>query len=205
MANFPSPDQALSNSNMSLELGRLARDHFGMQTFVETGTLHGWNARRAADMFQRVYSIDLVYKYTAKAQQEYGRPNLIFLCGSSPDVLKDHVLPEIQGPAIFWLDAHCSDPAHLPDGQHECPLLEEIKVVTRHNPRHIILIDDMRLITAPPPKPHRWEHWPDLVQVITALEGFDPAFRIAIMHDIMLRMPADCWPVFRDFWHNRSG
>lgn len=203
MSKLPPPHMDQLNSAWARQLAQLAREQLGLDVFVETGTMHGANAANAAASWPRVYSIDLNYQYTHRAQQRWGRENLFFLHGNSPQVLRDVVLPEIQRPALFYLDAHCSSPPGPPES-HECPLLEELAVLRQHPywEEHVILIDDARLLVAPPPRPHRAEQWPDLVRVLTAMEAQREIFYVAIMHDILVRCPARIGETFRQYWLN---
>lgn len=206
MPVYPAEHQQLANSNWGLDLALFGRDLAGYEDFIETGTMHGWNAARASAHFPRVVSIELVPQVSQKAAQNFPNQNIRWLTGSSPEVLRLDVLATLDRPAAFWLDAHCSDPAHLPPGNHECPLLEELEAVLAHNRRtgedHLILIDDARLFLAPPPPPHRSHHWPRINRIFNVLrQGWTDCY-LAVMADVIVCASPTRGSMYDEFWRS---
>lgn len=166
------------NEDLTLKL----REAFGIETFIETGTYKGGTALWASRHFHRVTTIEAYRprydRFTATALP----PNVEAIFGDSRLKLAD-VLAPLQVPALLWLDAHwCGEGAHNANGD-ECPLREELAAILAHEAaasvQHVIMIDDARLFTAPPPYPH------------------DPAQWMTV-RDIMAMVPARGWSIFED-------
>lgn len=103
----------------------------------------------------------------------------------------DGVMRSLDSPAIIWLDAHWNGPAPAGGGEDdECPLLEEIRVVNRSPFQNVVLVDDARLFTSPPPPPHKPDQWPDLWAVLSALMAAPDRY-IAICEDVIIAVPID--------------
>jgi hypothetical protein len=165
------------------------RAQLGLREFVETGTFRGGTAAWAAGHFERVTTIELSPVYHAAAVVRFrAEPRIRALQGASPAVLRKHV-PGLAGPALFWLDAHWSglDTAGM---EAECPLLEEMAVINDSPLPHVILVDDARLFCAPPPRPHRAEHWPDLLTVVNRLANGGRR-HVALFEDIVIAVPTE--------------
>lgn len=147
----------------------LLRADFGLDVFVETGTYLGNTAAWAGRLFKRVYTIEAHRPNYDRAVVQHGRAeNIRFLHGHSAELLPE-VLAEIRTDALFWLDAHWMGMgSHGENG--ECPLLQELQHINRSALPHFILIDDARLFLAPPPLPHKAEHWPTIGDVLGELQ-----------------------------------
>lgn len=150
-------------------------------TFVETGTFLGGTAVWASRFFERVYTIENARDLYDRAVATYGHvENVRFLFGRTVERLPE-VVSELDAPAVFWLDAHWSG-GETYGAEEECPLLEEIGAVNASPHEHVILIDDARLFTSPPPPPHKTEEWPDVGTVFDALNA-DPHPRYTLIED----------------------
>src|SRR6185436_980968 len=165
----------------------MLREDFGLEVFVETGTFLGNTAVWAGRRFKRVYTIEAHRPNFARAGLDHGRAeNIRFLHGYSADLLPE-VLAEIRTDAIFWLDAHWMGMgSHGESG--ECPLLQELQHINRSAFPHFILIDDARLFLAPPPLPHKAEHWPTIGDVLVELQK-KQRYTI-IFEDVIASVPA---------------
>ncbi|HEX5104366.1 MAG TPA: hypothetical protein VFV87_11175 [Pirellulaceae bacterium] len=163
------------------------RDQAAVSTFVETGTFQGRTTRWAARHFQRVHTIERepALHEAAKLRLE---PYQHVTChlGHSREVLAG-LAPSLTTPCLFWLDAHWSGGVTA-GNDDECPLLEEIAEIDRHNQQHLLLIDDARLFLAPPPPPHRPESWPSIDAVCRALLARGEAY-VCVHDDVILRVP----------------
>ena len=114
-----------------------------LPTFVESGTYRCEAVDLARDLgFQSIYTMDIEKKYVdaakAKGYNAY--------CGDSPDILAK-ILPGIEGPITFWLDAHpFAKPMDI--FQTRFPLMRELRAIRKHAnaEEHVILMDDMRIL-----------------------------------------------------------
>ena len=169
---------------LALELAQAA----GIVDFVETGTYKGDTTRWAAENFERVITIE-AYKprYTKTKSALKALKNITLVNDDSRNLYKH--MPE--GAAVLWLDAHwCGDYEKSLGTPGECPLIDELYAVRESD---IILIDDARLFTSPPPRPHDPAQWPDLASVRLAL----PGRYIAIYNDVIIAVPQKHAPIVR--------
>jgi hypothetical protein len=113
---------------------------------VETGTYRGDMVAAVKDCFERVYSIELGKDLHRLAQERFaGDPRVRILQGDSGEVLRG-LLPQIDRPALFWLDSHYSDADTARSGLIT-PIRRELEHILAHPlaGRHVIVIDDARL------------------------------------------------------------
>ena len=145
--------------------------------FFETGTFEGESVQVALEVgFDLIYSVELSIDKCADAKKKFSdRANVLIMSGDSPTIIRD-VLPWIDSPVIFWLDAHSVGGPPTPT-----PLMAEIKAIRECRIGPVtILIDDMRMVGG---------YWKDLsIEAITqAVMLVDPEFKIA-------REPNACAP-----------
>lgn len=118
---------------------------FRPEVFVETGTLFGDMTYAQRNRFRRLYSIELDDTLFERATRRFkGHPHIRILHGDSGQKITE-VLRELDGPCLFWLDAHYSGgiTAH---GEEMTPIYDEIRHILGHPiKRHVIVIDDARL------------------------------------------------------------
>jgi hypothetical protein len=159
-----------------------------IQNFVETGTYQANTALWAAGQFRHAYTIEAAKVLYDAAVTKFGSvPNLHFSFGDSRQCLKT-IQESLDGPALYWLDAHWSGGPTF--GQNnECPLLSEIEQVNLGSSDSIILIDDARLFLSPPPRPHDPDQWPDLLTVLSALAVPRPRRYIIVHQDVIVAVP----------------
>ena len=103
-----------------------------IKTVIETGTYHGVTTEWLASIVDTVHTIELDPRYyeTAKLKLE-DLANVSMHFGSSPDILRK-IMPVIEKPIFFFLDAHWGP---------YCPMLDELRVIPREsNP--VIAIHD---------------------------------------------------------------
>ena len=115
--------------------------------FVETGTSIGDGVALALHSgFNNIYSIELYEEYYKQAVERFKGDNRVRLFkGDCMDVLPT-IIPLINGPATFWLDAHVNGKKSPAWGKKGCPILEEIDIIMKnHLFNKTIMIDDMRL------------------------------------------------------------
>ena len=114
------------------------------QTLVETGTCSGDMVAVQKHYFKKIFTIELSPKLFKYAQKRFKyEDNIMVLQGDSGKVLPE-IMKQLDGPAIFWIDAHYSE-GETAKGETECPILEELKAIFT-NPKydHVLLIDDAR-------------------------------------------------------------
>jgi hypothetical protein len=170
-----------------IELIAFLRQTFRIGTFVETGTFQGDTAAWASGQFPTVITIERSDKLHRLARDRHGGlRNVSFLYGDSRQTLRE-LLPGIQGPAIYWLDAHLCGGDTYGHGD-ECPLLEEVAVIKAAGVEAFILVDDARLFLAPPPD-HDVAAWPGLQEVARALTAGTEQGYLAVFEDVILWVP----------------
>ncbi len=117
-----------------------------VRTFVETGTHEGRMIEKIGHEFEQVYSIELNDRLFDMAVKRFqGRPNIHLLHGDSAILIKK-VLNEVQGRALFWLDAHDSGTITADNA----PIVKELEAIFVHPIKnHLILVDDARHFDRP--------------------------------------------------------
>ena len=109
---------------------------YGIRSAVETGTYQGCTTRALAALVPAVYTIEISPDMFAESGERLaGVPNVRRYCGASPDVLPG-LLPQIERPALYYLDAHWN-------GNY--PLPREVEIIAEHDPRPVILMHDMQV------------------------------------------------------------
>jgi len=161
-------------------------EEFKIDVFVETGTYKGDTAVWAGERFRQVFTVENFRETYDQVLARYGHlKNVRFLYGHSLSLLPE-LLRQIEGDAIFWLDAHW-----MGEGSYgkmdECPLIDEIRLLNQSRETHFIFIDDARLFLSPPPLPHLLERWPSVGEVIAELDKKD---RYTIVdEDVIISVP----------------
>jgi hypothetical protein len=104
--------------------------------FIETGTFQGDGVFTALGLgFEKIYSIEIVFENYEYAYNRWSSlDNVKLYYGDTADMLKE-VLPDINEPSFFWLDAHF----HSSE-----PTYKELDIIESHIIKtHTILIDDI--------------------------------------------------------------
>jgi len=120
---------------------------FSPEIFVETGTYQGDMIHAVKKKFKKIYSIELHEDFYKKARKKFSRnKHIVIIFGNSSIQLKE-LLPKIDKPCLFWLDAHYSGEGTA-KGDLETPIMAEMNLILKNSHfNHIILIDDARLFT----------------------------------------------------------
>lgn len=115
---------------------------FGLSTLVETGTYLGDMVSAVHDHFEHVYTIELSEMLFGRAQRRFSSlKNVDVLHGDSGHVLQS-VLPKLNTPTLFWLDAHYSA-GFTARGNEDSPVLQELHSIFASSlSGYAILIDD---------------------------------------------------------------
>jgi len=163
----------------------LARQ-FAIHDFVETGTYRGHGCAWATDVFSSVTTIEKCANYRDAALASYAHLPIRFLLGDSADILPG-VVPELSGPALFWLDGHAGGGNFGPDD--DCPLIKELAAISSSMHNHFIIIDDARAFVAPPPPPFVAARWPNICEVLDAARLAHEKFCVVIADAIICVPP----------------
>ena len=94
--------------------------------------------------FEKIYSIELSEKLFNRAKKRFKDYSHITILHGDSGIVLNKLIPEIDKPALFWLDGHYSG-GITAKGEKECPVPEELKTILKSSLPHIILIDDARL------------------------------------------------------------
>jgi len=119
---------------------RILKEHaqqYGLRTMVETGTNLGQMIQSLLPLMDTIYSIEMDDWSYERAQRLFAdNPEVHVIHGDSKRELL-RLLPAIQQPCLFWLDAHNFD--------LETPVREELQAIASHLvPGHVILVDDSK-------------------------------------------------------------
>jgi hypothetical protein len=184
------------------EFFRWTHDRLNVDIFIEGGTYRGDTAAWAAGVFRRVVTIELSGELHEQASARYAdRKNIEFRRGDTRGTLRE-LVPQLEGPALFWLDAHWST-GKTAGREDQCPILEEIALINQSPQEHFIVIDDARLFTAPPPPPLRVEQWPDIWRIEKELQkGPFPRY-VIITRDMIVAAPKKHESAVASFWQNK--
>ena len=168
-------------------IGQLA-GKYGINVFVETGTYYGKTALWASTVFRQAITVEFSKEIYEKNLQTYKEQrNIDFRFGDSRAVLKE-IVPTLTESAVFWLDSHWSG-AETYGEDDQCPLLDELLTINLSPFPHIILIDDARLFTSPPPLPNHIEQWPTIQEVLDALRSAEREYYVVIIEDVIIAAP----------------
>lgn len=113
--------------------------------FVETGSHIGETIQLALDVgFKKIISIEFGKELHEHCVARFANnTNVVLYHGDSSKMLYD-MSKNIDGPIVFWLDAHYSS-GNTAKADKICPLYEEIDQIKKlKNNNHLIMIDDVR-------------------------------------------------------------
>lgn len=159
----------------------------GYADFVETGTYLGETTLWASDLFSRVYTVEIQEKFQSEAKLNCaGHDNIKFFLGRTEERIPD-ILKELNGPAIFWLDAHAGGGWYA--DKDDCPLLDELRqIAVRGVADDFVIIDDARGFLAPPPPPFDADVWPPIHAVLDAIDPTRNRY-IVVISDMIICAP----------------
>jgi hypothetical protein len=108
-----------------------------VKTFVETGTNEAETTSVMAEIFDSVHTIELNKDFYNNCKEKLKiYKNTTIHNGSSQDVM-DKILKDLDGPIMFFLDAHWN---------LYCPIFDELKKIKQYNRKDsIILIHDFKV------------------------------------------------------------
>lgn len=117
---------------------------FNLPCLVETGTYLGATIQAVKGDFKRIYSIELDHKMATEAKDKFKDFSHITIIegDSSKELIK--LLPTLQEPVLFWLDAHYSG-GITAKGDKYTPIMAELDTIFTYTKTDFaILIDDAR-------------------------------------------------------------
>lgn len=134
-------------------LRELAAEH-QLSILVETGTLLGDMLHALRNDFATLYSVELNASLFSHAKQRFRNDSRIKLVQGDSGEQLSTLLPEIDAPALFWLDGHYSGEgtAH---GIEATPIKRELLALTGVKDRAVVAIDDARCFGSDPAYPTR--------------------------------------------------
>ena len=183
------------------EMIKAITNGFEVENFVETGTAGGDTILEAAKIYKNSHSIELIegrLLESVKKEIKYKKLNPNLHIGYSTAILPD-IIRELEGYAIFWLDAHYSDPTASTDDVEECPVLEEIRILANYK-KAIIIIDDARLFLGAPPEPLNADKWANIQQIFKHLNVYFPYNLSTIVDDYVICIPNEMKENFDKYW-----
>lgn len=157
-------------------------NQFHCKVLVETGTYYGDMVNALLDDFETIHTIELsqeLHKLACERFADVQKVNLIQ--GDSGSELAK-LVPEIDQPALFWLDGHYSaGPTAL--GSKETPVIEELEhLFEKSKVDHVILIDDAREFSSNPA-------YPTLDEVRQFVQSKSNRYEISVDTDIIRITP----------------
>ena len=172
----------------------------GIEVFVETGTYEGASVLAVLPFFTEIHTIELSEELCARAKEAFAnQPEVHVHQGHSPDVLKELAPKLKRRRTLFWLDAHWSDQPRAAGQGERPPLLEELAAIGSLGPDSVVMIDDARLIVAPPPAPADPDQWPELERVLTGLSNLSHKHEPMVIDDVILFFPSKAKDAVREY------
>jgi len=125
--------------------------------------------------------------------------NITFCVGDSTEILPNINNQVNSRYAVYWLDAHYSDPDPSPEGCVECPIVAELEAIS-DNQKAIIVIDDARLFLGTPPPPLKPNEWIGVQSLLIAIEHYFNNHHITIIDDYVVAVPMEMKDNLNAFW-----
>lgn len=149
------------------------------EVFIETGCGTGNTLWEAKDLFPRCISIEIHAPAHAMCVDRFRDvPNVQIHLGDSATVLPSIIDPLRS--TTFYLDAHCAI-GTIPEAHAECPLLEELRIITATPwiAKPLIIVDDINMFLddywKDPNSNHhlfRNSDWPSIHEIQAILLGY---------------------------------
>lgn len=153
------------------------------EVLVETGTFEGSMIMAVAELFEKVYTIELSDYYYKKSKNRLSVwKHVEVIKGDSARVLPK-ILTKTKGKKLlFWLDGHFSG-GKTAKAKKDSPVVEELKVIARMASRNcVVLVDDAREFTGK-------NGYPKLERLKKFLKGSLENHRITVEDDVIRVTP----------------
>ncbi len=143
-----------------------------IRRFMETG--YGWGRmiRAIAKDFDEIMTIERDDKLYQKAFEEFADAGHVRLFRGDSSTLLPAIILELDGPCLFWLDAH---------GEDGSPVISELRSVLSRGKvgdRDAVMIDDLRCFGVEP-------GWPSLEEVCATINEYRPDWTVRIESDVL--------------------
>lgn len=114
--------------------------------FIESGTYHGDAVQLALDCgFEKVHSMEIYDKLYFECMKRFSNEPKVKIWKGDTSINFSDLMSTVYDNSAIWLDSHCSgnDSSYNPDKPY--PLVEELRVIGKHDfNRHTIIMDDVR-------------------------------------------------------------
>lgn len=176
-------------------------DYAKVDVIVETGTASGESIKEASKYFKTCHTIELIPNRQVIDEKI---ENITWHEGNSlvilPDLVNELVAVkdsmQIKGEdtvyryVLFFLDSHYSDPEPNTSGIQECPVMQELEIISKYADSAIIIIDDLRLFAGQPPAPLEPKEWPSLQKIFAFFNERFPNHYTTVVDDYILSLPS---------------
>ncbi len=176
----PDPPPPLAKQEMLRDYAK----SYGLDVFVETGTFLGDTVEALRREFRVVHSIELSRKFFELSRRRLeGAPNVELHLGDSGKVLHE-IVPEIDGPALFWLDGHYSG-GETAKGDSNCPVRAELEAIFA-GMKHpfVVMIDDARCFRNP-----EATDYPSIGEIEKMTAAKNPDMKVEVAMDCIRIVP----------------
>jgi hypothetical protein len=117
---------------------------FNCDILIETGTCFGEMVFALKRVFQEIHTIELDDKLAARAKKIFLKYKHIHVHQGDSTFLLQQLLEKVNGPVLFWLDAHYSG-GITAKAALNTPIVAELSTIfNQRSDENIILIDDAR-------------------------------------------------------------
>lgn len=133
------------------------------EVFIETGlymgeTLSDLYLNGYFQNFSKIYSIEIEKKLIENCFNQFSFLNeekFEIVHGDSSIELENIIQKNINKKTVFWLDGHYSGPGTgKSENYGECPVIQEIKLISKLSVKPLIIIDDVSLFMD-----ETWKTW----------------------------------------------
>ncbi|MCX6175430.1 MAG: glycosyltransferase [Ignavibacteriales bacterium] len=193
------------NFSLDLNLVKNLKKVLPLDIFVETGTFEGDTIENVKDLFSEIYSVELSEEYYNKVKKRFQSKDAIHLYLDSSEKFLKKIHPVLKEKSVlYWLDAHWCVADKTAGEKSQCPLLDELVSIRSLNKNSIIIIDDARLLIAPPPSPHEITQWPDFNSIIALFRKLSTVHETIILNDTIIFYPKSIRETIKDYAYENS-
>lgn len=174
--------------------------------FIETGSAGLESTFQCCHLFKKSFTIELIEGRTPELPQSVFN-NVVSYTGDSgqilPNIIDEILLTKTEETpqyAVFFLDAHYSEPVPNTSGISECPLMDELKAISRYSNDAILIIDDARLFLGHPPYPNDPRDWPSIQEIFAYIQQNFRYHIVTLRDDYILAFPDRIRDIFDKEW-----
>lgn len=134
---------------------------YGLKTLVETGTCYGHMCMAMAHNFSEIHTVELSPQLFEAAKLNLSKIAWVTQYqGDSAEQLAN-ILGVLDGPALFFLDAHYSG-GGTARAAIDTPIMQELRLLARSPHPNVIMIDDARLFEGEPFHTPEFKDYPSM-------------------------------------------